>query len=77
MKVTLESTTRIVAIQMGRSELQARVWEGETGNGIKVVALIAQVAADQDADLQEFERDLQERRPPSAAAECFPLRMIL
>ncbi len=73
MKVTLESTTRIVNV----NGIDCRVWEGETASGIYVQALIPRIAAFKEGDLSEFERELQEQKPPSAAAEAFPLRMII
>lgn len=34
MKVTLESTTKIVKLIVGGSEIEARIWEGTTESGI-------------------------------------------
>jgi hypothetical protein len=45
--------------------------------GIKVQALITRIAAKTGQDLSQFERELQETRPPSADFQAFPLRMIL
>lgn len=75
MKVQLESTTHIVTLDNG---IQCRVWEGQTDSGIRVQALIPRIAAHKDEDLSQFERELQEQKPPTAAAiDCFPLRMVL
>lgn len=74
MKVTLESTTRIVDV----NGHQARVWEGTTESGIHVYALIPRIAAHKDNDLSQFERELQEQRPPSPASfEVFSPRMVI
>jgi hypothetical protein len=73
MKMTIESTTRIIEA----SGIQCRVWEGVTERGVKVQALIPRVAALKDQDLSQFEAELQEQRPPSVGAQAFPLRMIL
>lgn len=73
MKITLESTTRIV----NASGVDCRVWEGKTESGIEVQALIPRIAAFKDSDLTQFEAELQEQRAPSAAVEAFPLRMVL
>lgn len=35
MKVTLESTTKIVTLVIDGKEVPARIWEGETSAGIK------------------------------------------
>ena len=72
MKMTIESTTRVVKA----NGVDCRVWEGVTERGIKVQALIPRVAAMADQDLSQFEAELSETRPPSGAA-YFPLRMIL
>lgn len=73
MKVTIESTTKIVEA----SGVQCRVWEGTTASGIKVQCLIPRIAALATDDLAEFERELTECKPPSAATSAFPMRMIL
>lgn len=82
MKITIKSTTKIVhAMSQSQSEqtagVRCRVWEGETESGIKVQALIPRIAAEAGQDLSQFERELQECEPPSAAVQAFPLRMIL
>lgn len=73
MKITIESTTRIV----NASGVDCRVWEGVTEHGIKVQALIPRVAALADQDLGQFEAELQEQRAPSAEVQAFPLRLVL
>jgi hypothetical protein len=76
MKITIESTDQIVTLSKGTSEIPARVWEGETENGVKVVCLITRIAARKDQDLRQFDAELRECRPPSPE-QVFPLRMIL
>lgn len=73
MKVTLESTTRVVTL----NGLPARIWEGRTESGIQVHAFITRIAVDKDADLREFEAELETCRPPSEAVEAYPLRLFL
>ena len=73
MKITIESTTRIV----NASGIDCRVWEGVTERGIKVQCLIPRIAALIGQDLSQFEAELQEQKPPSADAQAFSLRMIL
>lgn len=73
MKITIESTTRIV----NASGIDCRVWEGVTERGIKVQALIPRIAAAIGEDLSQFEAELQEQKAPSAEVQAFPLRMIL
>lgn len=73
MKITLESTTQIVEV----NGIKCRVWEGVTERGIKVQALIPRIAAHKDSDLQQFEAELEEQRPPSPDFQPFPLRMVI
>ncbi len=73
MKITIESTTRII----NASGIDCRVWEGITERGVKVQALIPRIAALAGEDLSQFEAELQEQKPPSAEVQAFPLRMIL
>lgn len=73
MKVTLESTDKIVHI----NGVPARVWEGVTERGIRMHAFITRVAVDKISDVSEFERDLQEHSAPSKELEAIPLRMVL
>lgn len=74
MKVTLESTTKIVIVDGG---IECRVWEGITEKGVRVSALIPRIAVKNGDDASQFEAELREQRAPSAYAEAFPLRMIL
>lgn len=74
MKITIESTSKIVDIGGG---LQARVWEGRTESGTPVFAFVTRVAVSKDepADvLKRFERELTEQREPTVA---WPARFIL
>jgi len=72
MKITLESTTKIVHL----NGVMCRVWEGTTERGVAMHAYIAMVAVDRDEDTKDFERDLQEHRPPSVALAWIPDRMV-
>lgn len=74
MRVTLESTTKIVEL----NGVPARVWEGKTESGIACHAFIALIAVHKSDDSSQFERELQEQRvPENADIEAIPLRMIL
>jgi hypothetical protein len=73
MKITLESTTKVVFLD----GVQCRIWEGETERGIKVHCYIPRIAARPDQDLGQFEEELREIRKPSAEIEAIPLRLIL
>lgn len=73
MKVTLESTTKIVEL----NGVPARVWEGETESGVKVHAFITRIAVHKNDDASQFEKELKEQRAPSADVAAIPLRMII
>jgi hypothetical protein len=73
MKVTLENTTKLVAV----NGVPARVWEGETESGIPVHCYITRIAVREDQDTTAFDAELKECRAPSAEVEALPLRLIL
>jgi len=73
MKIIIESTTQIVEA----SGVQCRLWEGVTEKGIEVQCLIVRIAASKNADLSQFEAELQEQRAPSPMQMAFPTRLVL
>jgi hypothetical protein len=78
MTVTLENTTRIVELIVDGHPVQARVWEGVTGEGIPCHAFITRIAVHNNDNAAEFERDLKRQRDPSPAlAAAIPLRMVI
>jgi ribosomal protein S12 methylthiotransferase accessory factor YcaO len=83
VKITLESTTRVVdvAASLSAEGVPGRVWEGKTESGVRVIAVVTLIAVPSDAghdEIAAFYRELTEQRPPTSAAEqVFPLRMIL
>ena len=81
MKITIESTTKIVELALHAgfdpARISARIWEGQTDSGIPVHCYVTRIAVDLDQDCAQFERELKEQRAPSAALETIPLRMIL
>lgn len=72
MKATLHSTSKTVTV----NGVPARIWEGTTERGARIVALITRVTP-LDDDASEFERDLLEVAPPSAEVAAWPNRLIL
>jgi hypothetical protein len=76
VKVHLESTTQVITIIVNGVPVPGRVWEGHTDSGIEVVALITRIAAPADADLAQFEHELEAQRPPTMPP-AFPNRLIL
>jgi len=84
MKITIESTDKIVRLghfiginQDGLCDLECRVWEGHTESGVKVHCFIPRIAAKDNQDLTQFEKELQEKRRASAEIQAIPLRLIL
>ena len=77
MKVTLESTTKIVELTLNGVTVPARIWEGFTEHGIGCHAFITRIAVREGDNAAEFEKDLQEHRKPTAAIAAIPLRLIL
>jgi hypothetical protein len=77
MRITIEPTSALIQIKVNGVYVPARVWEGQSEQGVKVVALITRITP-LDGDSTEFERDLQETKPPSPEArQAFPMRLIL
>ena len=79
MKATIESTTEIVEISDPRGRRAfARVWEGVTAGGVPFTAYITTVQVRTDQKNYEFERELQEHKPPSAdTMRAIDLRFVL
>jgi len=78
MKVTLESTDKIVTLHVGAGDVPARIWEGHTENGIAVHAFVTRIAVHKDDDASQFERELQEHRPLSPALQgVYDARLVL
>lgn len=73
MKITLESTTKIVTV----NGVPCRIWEGTTERGVAIHAYVTRVAVDRNADASELERDLQECRTPSVDVGALPSRLVL
>lgn len=73
MKVTIESTTKIVSV----NDVPARIWEGETETGIKVHAYVTRIAVAESDDCSQFEKELQECRKPSPEVQAIDPRLIL
>ena len=77
MKITIESTSKIVELRGHLCSVPARVWEGTPERGVKVVAFVTRITP-MDGDSAEFDADLDEARAPSPeVAQAFPMRLIL
>ena len=73
MRIQIESTTKIVQL----NGVPARIWEGHTEAGVPIHCYITRVAVRTDQPCDEFEQDLEDHAPPSAAVEAIPARLIL
>ena len=73
MKITLESTSHIVSM----NGVQARVWEGRTDSGIPVHCYVIRLAVAGEHDQSQFQRELQQHKPPSPEVAEIPLRLII
>lgn len=72
MKITIESTTKMVTLD----GVPARVWEGTTESGLPVHAFITRIGTPA-ANVTEFERELERCVTPSPDVALYPGRMIL
>jgi hypothetical protein len=78
MTVTLHSTDKIVELKTPTGVVPARLWEGQTANGIACHAFITRIAVAKDLDPTEFERELQEHRPLSPTLQgVYDARLVL
>jgi hypothetical protein len=78
MQVTLESTDKIIELVTPSGRVPARIWEGHTESGIACHALVTRIVVSKDDDASQFERELQEQRPPSREVDqAYSLRMVL
>jgi len=73
MEIQLHNTSKVVFLD----GVPARLWEGQTASGIKIHAYITRIGVERSLDLEEFTKELEETRPPSADLQAIPLRMIL
>lgn len=84
MKVTIESTSKIVTLILDGREVPARVWQGHTESGIPVQCFVTRIAPEIskgdpriDELTAEFERDLKRQADPRPSLDPIPLRLII
>ena len=78
MKVTLESTDKVVELKTPTGVVPARIWEGFTSSGIRCHAFITRIAVHKDDDSSQFEKELLEQRPVSKElASVYDARLVL
>ena len=84
MKITIESTAKVVTLEFGSCSVPARVWQGQTESGIPVQAFITRIApeisrdhTDIDKLTAEFDRDLERLADPRPSVQAIPLRFFM
>src|SRR5438046_8536418 len=76
MRVSLESTTKIVRLMVEGREVPARIWEGQTESGIPCHAYITRIAVADGLHAAEVGGELVEHRRATPAAHAMPARCI-
>lgn len=84
MKITIESTPKIVELVIHGHAVPARVWQGETDSGIPVQCFVTRIAPEIpktdpniDALTVQFATELQHCADPRRTIEAIPMRMIV
>jgi hypothetical protein len=80
MKITIESTSKIVTLIVKGGEIPARIWEGTTDDGVPVHCYITRIAVPESAapyQHQRFARELVSVRSPSPEVAAIDPRLIL
>jgi hypothetical protein len=80
LKIIIESTQEMTWVENRdgdcRCAVPGRIWEGKTDTGIYVQCVITRIAAPNEADLSQFQRELTEQIAPQRT-NVFPLRMVI
>ena len=88
MKITIESTSKIVELYCGNTvhgaPVPARIWQGETEDGIPVHCFITRISPEVpttdpriDELTAEFERDLKRQADPRPTVVAIPLWLVI
>lgn len=84
MKITIESTSKVVTLIVDGTYLPVRIWQGETASGVPVHCFVTRIVPEIpesdpriDELTAEFERDLQRQEAPRSTLDAIPLRMII
>lgn len=80
MRITIESTGKVVSFDMNGVTVPARIWQGETDSGIPVQVYVTRLAPEiptDDPRRERFQQELTEQAAPRPTIEAIPLRMIL
>lgn len=74
MKLTLESTDRLIMLDVDGIQVPARVWSGRSASGTPCFAFITRVVPEippDDPRQKEFVQELEECVPPRPAADAW------
>jgi hypothetical protein len=80
MKITIESTEKVVTLRIGSHEVPARIWQGETASGIPVQVYVTRIAPEiprHDVRQAQFLNELRETAPPRPTVKAIPAHLIL
>jgi hypothetical protein len=84
VKITIESTPKIVTLIVHNRDVLARVWQGHTESGIPVQCFVTMIAPEiPKTDLRideltaEFARELKRQADPRPTVDAIPLRMVI
>lgn len=84
MKITIESTGKIVELVYNGLCVPARVWQGETESGIPVQCFVTRIAPEIpkshpriDELTAEFDRELARQADPRPSVAAIPLHLII
>ncbi len=84
MKIMIESTTKVIDLVIKGVSVPARVWQGETANGIPVQCFITRICPEISTShprivelTAEFDRDLQRQADPRPTVDAIPHRFII
>lgn len=84
MKITIESTDKLVQVTINGQTVPARLWQGESDEGIPCVAFITRISPlipVSDPRIDEltaaFDRDLKRVSPLRGPAQVFDTRFFI
>jgi hypothetical protein len=84
MKITIESTATLVTLVVDGFGMPARVWAGETEDGIPVECFVTRISpkipeSDPEIDMKtaQFDAELRREAKPVVEYGAIPLRFIL
>ena len=84
MRVTIESTSKIVEVHLQGAAVPARIWQGETESGVPVHCYMTRIVPEIpetdpriDELTAEFEHELQRCAKPRTNVVAIPLVLVI